>query len=140
MHGQGQLSLPELSVSDRLGTKYQRAIAALLAHSSLTAASTECKVSERTLRRWLRIPEFREALAEAERDLLDRVAKSMTQLASSAQETLKSVLGNSEATDSVRIRAAVAILDHALRWREQVGLEDRLAALETQEGGGRHVR
>ena len=135
----GQLSLPELSVADRLGSKYQRAICALLNHSSLTAASAACKVSERTLRRWLRIPEFREALAEAERDMLERVTHHMTQLAASALAALEGVLNDADAASGARIRAATAVLDHALKWREHVVLEDRMAALESGETGGSYA-
>lgn len=122
-----------------MGAKYQRAICALLNHSSLTAASASCKVSERTLRRWLRIPEFREALAEAERDMLERVSNHMTQLAASALAALENVLNDADASGSTRIRAAMAVLDHTLKWREHIVLEERMAALESQQNGGPYV-
>ena len=82
---------------EKLSRKQEQAIVALLQHATIRAAAAAVPVNERTLRAWMRDPAFAAAYAQARRELLDvAVAKD-------------------GARDGDRVRAAVALLDHAVR-------------------------
>lgn len=113
---------------DTLTTQQRRAIAALLAHTTLQDAATTAQCNERTLRRWLQDPDFRAALFVAEAELIDQAARRLLQLQDGAINVLDDLL--TATADSVKLRTATAVLDHVLKLRELRTVEDRLAALE----------
>lgn len=120
-----------------LTPKQQRAIRALLEHKSVGKAAESIGVGERTLFRWLADPAFRQALTEAESDLLDAATRRLLTLQESAISTLEQVLAASD-NDSVRLRAASVVLDHLLKLRELRDVERRLTALEQAAAGRRN--
>jgi hypothetical protein len=71
-------------------------------------------VSEATLHRWLRLPEFQAAYRQARRELVEGTVGRIQAATGQAVDTLLAV-AKSGAKDSDRVRAAVALLDHAFR-------------------------
>ena len=119
------------SADGRGGTKERLrevAIGALLTHSTHEAAAKAAGVSESTLARWLREPTFAAAVREARRRALEQALGTLSAATAEAVETLRACLGAEG--EAVRVRAAVAILEHAMRGAEVTDLEERIAALE----------
>lgn len=106
----------------------ETAVAALLAHPTYQEAARAAGVSESTLARWLREPAFAAAVREARRRTLEQAIGALSAATAEAVATLRAMLGAEG--ESVRVRAAVAILEHALRGAETQDLEERIAALE----------
>jgi len=104
------------------------AIGALLTNPTHEAAAKAAGVSESTLARWMRDPTFAAAVREARRRALEQALGALSAATAEAVETLRVLLGAEG--EAVRVRAAVAILDHALRGAETQDLEERIAALE----------
>lgn len=106
----------------------EAAVAALLSHPTHEAAAKAAGVSESTLARWLREPTFAAAVREARRRALEQALGTLSAATAEAVETLRACLGAEG--EAVRLRAAVAVLEHALRGAEVADLEQRIAALE----------
>jgi hypothetical protein len=118
-------------------TSRQRSVLThLLNGEPVNRAAKLARVSERQVYRWLKLdPEFKSTIRQAQGVMLDGVGLQLVTLASDAVEVLARLLSNppsrSDAPGAgVQLRAAVAVLDACLRWREVVDFEDRLSALE----------
>ena len=106
-----------MSGRSKLSRKQEAVIAALLTESSHASAAAKAGVSEATLHRWLRLPGFRWAYRKARRDLVEGAIGRLQAATGQAVDTLLAV-AKGGARDSDRVRAAVALLDHALRGLE----------------------
>jgi hypothetical protein len=98
----------------KLTGKQEALIAALLTEPTHAAAASKAGVSEATLHRWLRLPEFQAAYRQARRELVEAAVGRIQAATGSAVDALVTV-AKSGAKDSDRVRAAVALLDHAFR-------------------------
>jgi hypothetical protein len=112
----------------KLTRKQEALIAALLTQPTPAKAATKAGVSEATLR-WLNLPVFRAAYRQARRELVEGAIGRIQAATGQAVDTLLSVAKSGE-RDSDRVRAAVALLDHALR-----GLSDADALHAEREAG-----
>jgi transposase-like protein len=113
---------------EKLTRKQEQAISALLSEATLSAAAERIGVNEATLRRWLRQADFTAAYREARRQVVEKATAQLQQSSWAASTSLLKLLGaNSE---SVRLRAAVAILEQANKGLELLDFEERIAALE----------
>jgi hypothetical protein len=115
--------------SFKLTHKKDQAIAALLHHPTVVAAAKETKLSEKTLRRWLKDPDFTEAYEAAKHECLSHATGRLQEATSKAITTLTNVMSNSE-LPGAQVSAARTVLEFAFRAVEQHELERRLAALE----------
>jgi len=108
----------------------ETAIAALLETNTITAAAKQTGIAEKSLRNWLKEPDFVGEYRDARRALVtqatDRLAKSCRE----AVDTLTDIMQHSE-NDAPRVTAARAILDYAYK---AVEIEDLTARLERLEG------
>lgn len=114
---------------EKLSPKHRQAIIALLTCSSIDGAAQECGQSDKTLHKWLKEPLFRQALEEAESELLQQVARQMTTASGEALETLRAVLADPDASIRDKIAAARAVLTHLPNFRILGSIEQRLEAL-----------
>ncbi len=113
-----------------LTPRQQRALQALLSASSLGEAARLAGVHRRTLWRWLRQERFRAALAEAEKEALESLERTLVRLGEKAAATLAAAMDNPKASDAARVRAADVVLSRLLQLRELVALDRRVARLE----------
>jgi HEAT repeat protein len=93
--------------------KQHRAIAALLTTRTVQEAAAEAGVGERTLYRWMGDAAFRVAYSTASHERLAETIGRLRAVAGEAVETLRTALQDTSA--SVRVRAAVALLDTAVK-------------------------
>jgi len=111
--------------------KREFAIAALLKNATLAEAAASVGMSERTLRRWLRDPQFAADHRAAQREALDFAIAGLKQATGVA--TLRRNL--TAGVPSVEVRAATEILSQTARWQELDELAERVKALEESERG-----
>jgi hypothetical protein len=111
---------------DKLSRKMEASIAALLAQPSVEAAARTVGVSERTLRGWLKLPEFNAAYAR--REVLERTVARLLKATGKAVDTLEVNLACEN--PGVEVRATTIILEHACKGVELLDLAERLAAVE----------
>jgi hypothetical protein len=104
-----------------LSHQQERLIAALLTEPTQAAAAKAVGISEATLYRWLRLPEFQDACCKARRNLVDGSFGRIQAATGQAVETLMSVSRQGR-RDSDRIRASMALLNLACRGPADDGL------------------
>ncbi len=115
---------------EKISRKRESAIAALLAEPNLAAAAKRAGVSERTLRRWMHLPEFKQSFDEARSVVFDSALTLLHTTSVEAVETLRACL-NSD-SDPTRVRASAVILERGFAAHEVSSLAVRLAALEAK--------
>ena len=108
-------------------------IAALSTGATQEAAAAAAQVSRSTLNRRLSDPEFRSRLESARREIFERAADRAAGITATALDTLAALLGEEE-PPAVRLGAARAVLENALRLREVATLGERVAAIEKTVG------
>jgi transposase len=112
-------------IGKKLNTKQQAAIVALMECKSIEDAAKCCGIGTRTLYRWLKQTSF---LSEYEktRDLVfGQAIARLQKVAGLAAEKLEEILKSKTASNSVKVRAAHTVLEHA-RKREDIELYARL--------------
>ena len=115
--------IPKLTPGQR------KAIEHLLAERNVREAAA-AGMGERTLHRYLTEPHFRQALTAAEGDLIDGATRRLLSLHGQAIDTFSDLLKAESTSDTVKLRAAQAVLDNILKLRELRNVEARLEALE----------
>jgi hypothetical protein len=98
----------------KLSRKEEVLIAALLTEPTHAAAAAKAGVSEATLQRWLRMPVFQTAYRQARREVVEAAVGRIQAATGEAVNTLVSI-AKSGARDGDRVRAAVALLEHAFK-------------------------
>ncbi len=109
--------------------KRQKAIAALLSERTLGAAAKKAGIGERTLYTWLTDKDFRAALREAEREVLDTVTRRLTAGQTLALDTLEKLI-QSARHESTKLTACVSWLNMFIKYRDMKDIDERLTALE----------
>ncbi len=112
-----------------------RAIGAILVTPTYGEAATAARVGERSLRRWLTLPAFRSALARARTRLLDEAVTTLVKGATRAAASLVSMAVTETRATPVRVAAARAVLDLALRATELGDIVARIEVLEAETAG-----
>src|SRR5262245_40977488 len=113
---------------EKLTRKQESAIVALLAAPTIAAAARQLGVGEKTLRRWLQLPAFKDAYRAARRELVEGAVGQLQAAAGKAVETLVDLLGCSD--DKTKARAALGIIDRAVKGSELGDALQRIEALE----------
>jgi len=112
-----------------ISIKQRKAINAILTSPSITAAAKNSGIPERTIRTWLTLPVFREALEESQRAIFKDAARMLTGLQESAINTLAKEQRDGD-TSGARIRAASLILEYGFKFTELTELDRRITELE----------
>lgn len=112
----------------KLDKKKTEAISALLIHPTIEKAAQAVGISEKTLWRWLQIPEFDRAYEQARNQVLAQTISLLHKATGMAVTTLMKNLKCG--VPSVEVRAAVAVLDQTFKAREILELEQRLTMIE----------
>jgi hypothetical protein len=110
--------------------KDERMILALLEHARIDQAAAAAGISETTMWRRLRHPDFQEALREARREAFSRAIARLQQAGSAAAATLLRMMCDTKAPAATRVRAAVSVLEMAFRGIELEDMQGRIRRLE----------
>lgn len=123
-----------------LTSKQDKALQALLAQNTITAAAKAAGVGERTLYRWLDDPDFSAAYRHARRQVMQHTISRLQQASTHATTVLLMIMADKTVSPGVRLRAAVSVLEVAIKSVELEDLQQRIealeAALEVQHGDG----
>ena len=122
-----------MSENVTLRPEQQAAIRTLLTGTVEEAAKAAGR-TRTTIYRWLREPEFKAALAEAEGEALAALSRELVHLGDKAAKALEAVFDNPKETGSVKVRAASVTLSQILKLRELYLLERRVAKIEKDLG------
>ena len=99
--------------------------------ATVEQAAKQTGFSERTIYRRLAQPEFQRRLQQVRADMLQRTSGTLTATGAEAVRTLVTLL-NPTIPANVRLGAARAVLEVAIKVREAADIEKRLLDLETQ--------
>jgi hypothetical protein len=108
-------------------------VAQLAAGAEIAGAARAAGVSEATVYRRLREPDFKEKVAGARAELVSRTVGQLADAGSAAAQKLTDLLNAK--SEYVRLGAARAILELGSKLRETEELEQRIAALEALQKG-----
>ena len=131
----GQTQRPDMSANDReieiseLPFRQQAALPTIALARSLAQAARDTGVAERTLRRWLEDPSFRQELDRLRQESYDLAR----QQAQAAMPMCLSILADAalESPDpALRLRAARYLLSYGVKFVEADNLRERLNAVE----------
>jgi len=133
-------SIPKNSENFRqLTSKQERALLLTLEGKTTRDIAQSLGMSERTVYQWTLNPEFQKQLREEKNKIREAALDRLKQLVGKAVERLEGLLASE--SDSVKLRACVAILDYTLKAKELEEVEERLTALEKKmedNKNGRH--
>ena len=105
----------------KLTNKQEALIAALLTEPTYAAAAGRAGVGQTTLYRWLHLPAFRSAFRQARRELVEAAIGRIQAATGQAVDALVDVARQGR-RDGDRVRAAVALLQHAFRGLSEADL------------------
>ena len=115
--------------------KQDQAVAALLGSSTIGDAAESCGMGTRTLKRWLKRPEFLEAYKEAQRELLESAVNRLRGAALEFVDALHHVATDAAAPPAARATAARSGLEVLLKASGLEEMERRIAELERAVAG-----
>ena len=121
--------MSEIDRKNELNTNQKRAVPALLAYGTVTAAAAALGLGEKTLYRYLENPAFKAELDKAVKGLIDSAGVRLYAGQDAALDTLEDIMESGKREADRRL-AAVNWLTFAVKWREIQNVEDRLKALE----------
>ena len=113
----------------KFGRKKEEAIAALLTHRNLEDAAKAVDVSVKTLRRWMKEPDFIQEYRRARWEVMEQAYARAQQNTNAAASVLLKLMVDASTPPSGRIRAALGIFDIA-RQALDLDIETRVAELE----------
>jgi molybdenum-dependent DNA-binding transcriptional regulator ModE len=111
--------------------RQRKAINAILTYPTLLQAAQASGIPYRTLWRWVNENDaFKKALQEAENQLFEEAMRRLLSMQAAAIDALQQVLTDPNSRQSDKLRAVEMALDHVLRLRSAIELEERLKLLE----------
>jgi hypothetical protein len=130
-------AIQQADFTGRLTAPQERAIVALLSHSTIRTAAKAVGIDETTLWRWLQDKEFHAAYMNLRRECVRQSIARLQQASSEAVSTLRTIMKDKEAPASARVVAAKSIIDYSLKAVELEDLAERVAQLESAMDGKR---
>jgi hypothetical protein len=119
---------------DQLSPRQQRGIAALCHTDTVRAAAKLCRIPADTLYRWLREPAFQAGYREVRYQVMEEAFSGLQKSCTQAVQVLVAAMRDEAA--HVRLAAARAVLDLAMKARAIDEVEARLTALEHPDAPG----
>lgn len=110
-----KVNLIEQNGTSELTPRQEKAIAALLACSSVEVAARSVQIGRTTLYRWLKDEAFLAVYQEARRQARAWVPGRLQHLAGQAVYTLERIMDDPEASAQARVTAARTVLELALQ-------------------------
>lgn len=114
----------------KLTPKKRLFVGALAVSATVKSAAEKVDIGERTAWRYMSDPGVRAAIAERQSAVLSQVTDGLVSDMGKARELLLEIMASKTASDGVRVRAALGVLEIGLRLFELVSLSDRVSELE----------
>ena len=100
-----------------------RVVAALATGLSVTAAAARCGIHRATIYNWQKLPAFGAALQTSREQFLAEFQAELSELAGLAIAAIRQILTDPKASPSVRLKAALAVLDRPLFPKTALGID-----------------
>jgi len=113
-----------------LNHRQSQAIIALMSEPSIERAALKAGINERTLRRWMDVPDFQCAYRAARRQTFNQAIGLVVKYATLAVSTLVQTMADKDASHHAKVAAATAILKFG---REGIELDDLAGRIEAIE-------
>jgi hypothetical protein len=124
-----QVADPSTTASANLSPAQAQVIAALAQGRTVTAAAQTAGFHRNTIYNWLHEPAFKTAVEEAQSEYVTTLSDGMRDLAALALETLRNLLEDPKTPPSVKLKAALAVLQRPhfpnRGWHLPERIEDR---------------
>lgn len=118
---------------EKRSRKGELAIAALLTSKSIAEAAGSIGIGERTLRRWMAEPTFRDRFLEVRQEFVRRAFTNIQAAMPKAVDALLEILGDAAMTPAaVRVAAARLVIEKGLAVFESEELLARIQKLEAE--------
>ena len=114
----------------KFGRKKEAAIVALLTQRNMEEAAKSIGIAPRTLLNWMKDPGFDAAYRAAKRAAYGQAVARLRQGTAAAATTLLKTMIDTNTPASVKVRAAEAIFNHAVKAMEIEDIEARVVELE----------
>ena len=125
--------IEENSISEmKLSRKQESVILALLNHPTTQEAAKVAGVSDVTLWRWLQTESFQRAYLTARREAVKQAMAQIQQRTSEAVNVLNEIMKSKQEPSGVRVSAAKAIIEYAVKTLQVEDLEQRIFDLEAR--------
>ena len=105
-------------------------LALLVSGATIKATADSVGTNEKTIRRWLKEPEFAAELAEARADVTKGVIRSLIGKAEQAITTLDDIMTTEKVSAHAKVTAARTIIEYALKSIETEEIINRIEELE----------
>lgn len=115
-------------LDEKLTPKQESLLVALLSEKTAIDAAKKVGIGETTMHRWLKLPGFQNAFRQARRAIVEAAIARLQNVASEAAEALQRNLTCGIAASE--IRAALGVLDHAVKGIELADLTQRVEEME----------
>jgi len=100
----------QTNTSTALSPVQVQVIAALAQGRTKTTAAAEAGIHRNTIHNWFQDPAFQAAVEQAQNEYAETLRDLMRDLAARALQTLREILDDPKASPSVRLKAALAVL------------------------------
>jgi transposase-like protein len=117
-------------------SRKDRAVVALLEHPTVEKAAEAAGVHPTTLRRWLRQPEFHEAVRQARREKFSQSMGLLHLGTNAAIANLMKIMRDPNQPGSTQVRAIDSLLNRVAKAIEIEDVLARITALERLVAGG----
>jgi len=118
------------------GTKFPRkkeqAIAALLSERTIEAAARVIGIGVKTLKRWLKNPDFHEEYRNARLEVVNQTIARLQQNSPAAGTIILKLMADPKVRDEVKFKAAKLILEISLNGIALEHIEERISELERE--------
>lgn len=121
-------------ISEKLTTKQQTAVIALISEQTIEAAAARAGINRRTLQRWMRQDRFVGACNDARRQVYNTALHRLQLSTESAVSTLLEIQKSQDLPASARVRAALGHLAAVHKYVENQELTERVDRLEQMLG------
>jgi DNA-binding transcriptional MerR regulator len=116
--------------SEKLNSKQEAAVLALLSSRNVEEAAKVVGVTPRTLYRWQKEPAFDRAYRAAKRASYDQAIARLHHLSGAAVSTIGKVMLDPATPPATKVRAADTVLEHTEKAIQLEDIEARLTELE----------
>ena len=130
LSGSGGQDDETVDIADGLTTKQAKALEALLQEPTMARAALVAGSNERTLRRWLQLPAFKDALLRARREAFGQAIGLTQKYAPVAVASLVRVMQDEKSPPSSKVSAAAVLLKFGREGIELDDLAERIQQLE----------
>lgn len=116
-------------IADKLSVAQHKAVLALLSEPTIRKAAAVAGVKERTVYNWLRTAAFADEYRVARREAMQQAIARLQQYSGQAAATLVLLMASTK-PDAIRLRAALGVLEIAIKGTEIEDLRNELEQLQ----------